>query len=196
MEARCHTCALAIMCESWDTGPDGEPAMPEPPDLVAGVCPVCGGERPLKAGDCMGFWDAPSGEKSSRRTGGSVEPLVLVVDDDDEFRGLACCGVEGTGCKALGVSNGAEATRVLARLGQRIELVLLDVRMPNMSGPEVFHRLRETKPDVPVVFMSGFREDDVDALTGLDYDDFLLKPFRLRDLREVVARFVVLGKTA
>ena len=88
------------------------------------------------------------------------------------YRVLVC----GTPSEALEVCRGPEAD---------IDLVLTDVVMPEMNGRELTQRLRELKPNVPVVFMSGYTDEKLERLDVLE-DNFIRKPFVSEALRAVV----------
>ena len=70
-----------------------------------------------------------------------------------------------------------------------VALVLLDMTMPRMSGAETYHELRKIEPEVPVVLMSGYSEDEVaDRFTGNGLAGFIQKPFRPRGLIDKLRR--------
>jgi adenylate cyclase len=110
---------------------------------------------------------------------------VLVVDDDSVNRDLLTHVLTQEGHQVIGVADGAGALEALAR--HRVDLVLLDIRMPGMDGHEVCRRIR-ANPDterLPVVMITA--EGGQEKLTALEAgaDDFVLKPF---DRHELLAR--------
>jgi two-component system cell cycle sensor histidine kinase/response regulator CckA len=115
--------------------------------------------------------------------------LVLVVDDQALVREVARHGLEHLGCEVIEAANGAEAVQVFETHHAKVELVLLDMTMPNMSGDAVLERLFQIRQDIPVIISSGHLEQDalkrlpVDRLVG-----FLQKPYTLAELRQVVTR--------
>jgi DNA-binding NarL/FixJ family response regulator len=111
---------------------------------------------------------------------------VLVVEDDDGCRALIVSLLSRIGCRVVEASTGAEAL-VVAK-AERPALVLLDVAIPDITGYEVCHQLRETYGHtLPVVFVSGSRVESQDRVAGLliGADDYVVKPF---DGDELVAR--------
>jgi CheY-like chemotaxis protein len=77
---------------------------------------------------------------------------------------------------------------VLARAGQGVDLVLTDVAMPGMSGRELADRLRQARPDVRVIFMSGYADDEIVRRGLLEPDQpFIQKPFTPEGLIRRVA---------
>jgi DNA-binding NarL/FixJ family response regulator len=103
---------------------------------------------------------------------------VLVVDDDDSHRELISTVLGRAGFATVDAANGEEAMAAARR--HRPRLVVLDVRMPDLSGYEVCHRLRDEFGDtVSILFLSGVRTEGYDRAAGLlvGADDYLVKPF-------------------
>lgn len=105
---------------------------------------------------------------------------ILIVDDEQDIREILQFNLEKTGYRCLTAASGTEALEVIA--DQQVDLILLDVMMPGMSGFEVAERVK----DIPVVFLTALSEED-DLLRGfsLGADDYIAKPF---SIREVLAR--------
>jgi CheY-like chemotaxis protein len=122
----------------------------------------------------------------------SVAPTgVLVVDDDAGVRAMLQMGLGMHGLSVWLAAGGPEALDLFRAEGQRIALVLLDVRMPGMDGPQTLAGLRQINPAVPVWFMTGDsgRYSDHD-LRDLGIDRIVPKPFSVgeiaRQIREVL----------
>jgi two-component system OmpR family response regulator len=109
---------------------------------------------------------------------------LLVVDDEATILELLSGSLRFAGYDVVTAANGAEAVRAVA--AARPDLVLLDVMMPGADGFEVVRRVRDTSPDVPVIFLSA-RDEINDRVTGFELgaDDYVTKPF---SLEEVLAR--------
>jgi signal transduction histidine kinase len=103
---------------------------------------------------------------------------VLLIEDNDELR-LATRGIlDVLGYRVTAAANGTEALDVFDRMKGRVDLVICDVVMPGMSGPEVVERLRARKPDLPALFMSGYTDNVVVRHGILEGDlEFLEKPY-------------------
>jgi signal transduction histidine kinase/ActR/RegA family two-component response regulator len=117
---------------------------------------------------------------------------VLLIEDNDELRGATRGLLEVLGYQVFAAANGAEALDLFDRLGGRVDLVVCDVVMPGMSGPEVVERLRARKPDLRALFMSGYTDNVVVRHGILEGElEFLEKPFSAERLaakvREVLA---------
>ncbi len=119
---------------------------------------------------------------------------VLVVDDEEPIRRLAKRILEGSGYRVLEARDGGEAVQ-LYRAHPDIDLVLLDMVMPNMSGREAFHEIRKIDPRARVLLSSGFRHDTrVQALIAEGVSDVIDKPYTLPALTHAVARCLTEGR--
>jgi len=111
----------------------------------------------------------------------TLEPRVLVVDDEDAVRRALERALELEGYAVEQASDGEEA---LARIGESMpDVVVLDVLMPNLDGLETCRRLRALEISVPVLMLTA-RDAVSDRVEGLDAgaDDYLVKPFALAEL--------------
>jgi DNA-binding response OmpR family regulator len=129
----------------------------------------------------------------SRSSGGSIaaeaEPqtdretaTILVVEDDPTLLSTLAYNLTREGYRVLTAADGEASLEVAQREGNRIDLVLLDVMLPRMNGFQVLRHLRAGS-DVPVLMLSarGEEQDKVDGLE-LGADDYVVKPFALREL--------------
>ncbi|HEX2856906.1 MAG TPA: response regulator transcription factor [Propionibacteriaceae bacterium] len=105
----------------------------------------------------------------------------LIVDDEPQIRTVQRAYLAADGFDVVEAASGRQALDLLARHPD-IEIVLLDVGLPDMSGIEVLRSLRATS-DVPVILVTA-RTDEVDKLVGLGVgaDDYVTKPFSPREL--------------
>ena len=109
--------------------------------------------------------------------------VVLVVDDEPLVRRAARAMLERQGVEVLEASDGEQALEVYEAHRDRVHVVLLDLAMPRMDGQETLRRLRESSPNVPVLLMSGYDEDNVTGgALSRGASGFLQKPFRAADL--------------
>ena len=126
----------------------------------------------------------------------ALPPCIHVVDDDAHFLRSLLFMIEGLGFDAVGYSS-AEAFWQASALAQpQGSCLLLDIRMPRMSGLELQRRLH-SQPVLPIVFMTGHGDVDqaVQALRG-GAVDFLQKPFREQALLDALNRAVALSVQA
>jgi two-component system OmpR family response regulator len=105
---------------------------------------------------------------------------ILVADDDGHIREVVRFALAQAGFAVVEARDGREACERLAEGG--VDLVVLDVLMPEADGLEVCRRVRRTS-DVPIIFLSS-RDDELDRVLGLELgaDDYLAKPFSPREL--------------
>ena len=106
------------------------------------------------------------------KTGGRA----LVVDDDDEVRLFSVRCLEREGYEVMSASDAAEALRIGEANEALFDLLVIDIVMPRMLGPELAERLRARQPGARVLFMSGRRREDC-ALPAGGGEQFLAKPF-------------------
>ena len=113
------------------------------------------------------------------------DETVLLVEDREEVRGLGIRMLRSLGYDALEASDGEDATRLLQNNGRTVDLVLTDLVMPRISGPELAARLRRLQPGLRLLFTSGH---DGQVLSGVDGVPFVPKPFTLKTLAYAVRR--------
>jgi CheY-like chemotaxis protein len=111
------------------------------------------------------------------------QPSVLVVDDDAAIRAVLRAGLERHGLQVWLAASGEEAIDLYRRHWQAIAVVLLDVRMPGLDGPETFDALRRLDPHVRACFMSGDPGDyEPEELLARGARQVFAKPFRVAEL--------------
>jgi two-component system, cell cycle sensor histidine kinase and response regulator CckA len=123
-------------------------------------------------------------EHVARGVEGSVTGTILVVDDDPDLRTVAQAALLQLGYTAIETGDPREAMRVVK--AQQVDLLLTDVVMPLMKGPELADRIQAISPGTKVVLMSGFATADVGA-TGRP---FLMKPFSFEVLGDMIRRIL------
>jgi two-component system cell cycle sensor histidine kinase/response regulator CckA len=112
---------------------------------------------------------------------------VLLVEDEVELRALNARGLKSRGYTVIEAGNGVEALAELEKQGGRVDVVVSDVVMPEMDGPTLMKALKERKPDIKIIFVSGYAEDAFDkSLSDRKEFNFLAKPFTLKQLVTVV----------
>jgi CheY-like chemotaxis protein len=116
---------------------------------------------------------------------------ILLVDDEDSVRSVAGRILAHLGYRTLLAANGFEALEIYRREGDRIDLVILDMIMPDMEGPEISRKLKEINPEVKVLLSSG------DSLNGeaqkvmeAGARGFIQKPYHIADLSRQIAEIL------
>ena len=110
---------------------------------------------------------------------------ILIVDDEQSYRQLLSLVFEGDGHTIRTATNGREALEVLQ--SEPVDVVISDVRMPDMDGIEMLSAVRETQPDLGVVLMTAFASvETAREAFKLGADDFIQKPFDVEELKLIV----------
>jgi two-component system, OmpR family, response regulator VicR len=107
---------------------------------------------------------------------------VLVVDDEPDTLELVKLVLESGGFEAVLANNGKEALAQIATM--RPDLVLLDIMMPDMDGWDVFRKMKERDPGIPIAILTA-KAQNIDKLLGLHVlkaDDYITKPFGKNEL--------------
>src|SRR5580700_8646431 len=110
----------------------------------------------------------------------TIQPHILVVDDDAQIRALLEEYLRDNGLRASVAANGSDMSRILA--DEAIDLVILDLRLAGEDGMAIARTLRDSSA-IPIVMLTGVR-DEADRVMGLELgaDDYLTKPFSPREL--------------
>src|SRR5690349_15999972 len=108
--------------------------------------------------------------------GGRMQ-TILVVEDAEPIRKMVCAMLSQAGYRCMEAGDGEEAFRLVHGAPSAMDLVLTDVVMPKMGGPELARRLSSLRPDLRILFMSGYSEDPVVRSLERSASIFLAKPF-------------------
>ncbi len=112
-----------------------------------------------------------------------LEATVLIVDDEATVREVSSLALRGAGFEVLAAADGFEALRMCREHSGRIDLILLDLTMPGLSGEETFRRLRAQGAQQKIVLMSGYSSHDaMHRLLQAGATDFIPKPCEMNDL--------------
>ncbi|MEO6582058.1 MAG: response regulator [Sphingomicrobium sp.] len=114
---------------------------------------------------------------------------ILLVEDEPMVRGVAERALTRHGYTVITADNGEEALEVLAR-GEEIALLISDVVMPMMDGPTMVREARKSWPDLKILFMSGYAEEQLRNSIDIDNVAFLPKPFSVQELAEATRRAI------
>jgi DNA-binding response OmpR family regulator len=109
---------------------------------------------------------------------------ILLVDDEDSVQKLLAYPLEREGFRVLQARDGEEALQRFA--SEQVDLVVLDLMLPKLDGLEVCKRLR-AESQVPIIMLTA-RDDELDKVVGLELgaDDYITKPFSIREFRSRV----------
>lgn len=116
---------------------------------------------------------------------------ILVVDDEEVLRETAQELLASLGYRVLLASNGKEAVQTLHDNPATIDLVILDVIMPEMNGIDCFYTLRKIEPNLKIILSSGFAKDaDLEQLKHDGLAGYIRKPYNLEDLARLATRIL------
>jgi two-component system cell cycle sensor histidine kinase/response regulator CckA len=137
---------------------------------------------PVYGGDISSVHDTERADPPSSRG-----ETILVVEDDRAVRTLVSGALVAEGYTVVEAQNGEEALALCDEHQGALDLVLSDMVMPKMSGRELARRIAETRPELRIVFMSGYTHDILSAEERSSPGVFILeKPFSRNDLARAV----------
>lgn len=119
---------------------------------------------------------------------------ILIIDDEEIIRNVARDILHELGYDVLLSSSGKEGVKIYADKKDVIDLVILDMIMPEMGGKETFKRLREINPDVKVLISSGYGQDSLPE-QAMDNGEagFIQKPYNINEIAEVINKVISAG---
>jgi two-component system cell cycle sensor histidine kinase/response regulator CckA len=118
---------------------------------------------------------------------------VLLVEDEPTVRSVAERALTRHGYSVITADNGEDALEILAR-NEPVDLLISDVVMPGMDGPTMVREARQSRPELKILFMSGYAEEQLRKSIDIENVNFLPKPFSVVELAEA-ARRTVMGKS-
>ena len=141
-------------------------------------------------------WSDEHGEETAHGETGHGDPndrSVVVIDDDEAVCRAVAGMLKQAGCRTRAATGGRRGLELIAE--EVPDLVLLDLKMPNMNGPVFLEKLRRTRPGLPVVIVTGYPDSDLMA-EAMQYAPVMLlsKPIEPRLLQRTVR--TVLGQRA
>jgi two-component system, OmpR family, KDP operon response regulator KdpE len=121
-----------------------------------------------------------AGESIADRDMGAVPLKILVVDDEQPIRKLLRMGFLAQGYEFLEAANGKIAVQLLS---QKLDLVILDLGLPDIDGFDLMQKIRGSHEELPIVVLSS-RDDESTKVRALEFgaDDYITKPFGMNEL--------------
>ncbi len=114
---------------------------------------------------------------------------ILVVEDDPTLGSIACRILEEAGYRCTWVSSGTEALERFKGGGFAVDAVVMDIRLSDLSGLEVARQIRDLRPRIPILFVSGSAEEPGDDPPAIPWTH-LLKPFTRHQLVEALGELL------
>ena len=118
---------------------------------------------------------------------------ILLVEDEDMVRAVAERALARAGYQIVTASDGDEGLD-LVKAGEKFDLVVSDVVMPSMDGPAMAREIRKLQPRLPILFMSGYAEEQLRNEIDIEAMHFIPKPFSVQQIADKVAK-VLAGKS-
>jgi two-component system cell cycle sensor histidine kinase/response regulator CckA len=115
---------------------------------------------------------------------------VLLVEDEPMVRSVAERALTRHGYTVITADNGEDALEIIAK-NEPIDLLISDVVMPGMDGPTMVHEARQSRPELKILFMSGYAEEQLRKSIDIENVNFLPKPFSVTELAEAARRAVM-----
>lgn len=122
---------------------------------------------------------------------------ILIAEDERDIRDLVTFTLRFAGHEVIPTANGEEAYQTALSMEKKPDLILMDVRMPKMTGYEACKHLKEheSTQDIPVIFLSA-KGQETEVRTGMDVgaEEYILKPFSPDQLTERIKTILARGK--
>jgi len=120
-----------------------------------------------------------------------ISGTIMVIDDEEIVRTMTMEAAKLIGCETIACSNGLEAIDKFQTHQDKIDVVLIDMIMPKINGAECFRALQKIRPDVKVILLSGFSEnEEVQELLNSGAKGFLQKPFKFKELTDLFSQWM------
>jgi len=115
---------------------------------------------------------------------------VLVVEDAEPLRELICGALSASGCNVLSAPQGQEALRIVNQQKGVIDLLVTDVIMPGLNGPALAKQVRSLRPEIKILYMTGYSGEFVRSDMLIPGVSFIQKPFTPADLRRKIRKML------
>ena len=142
---------------------------------------------PRHKGEARPDQGEPRERRGSDLTGSGT---IMLVEDEDAVRVFSARALRNKGYQVLEAKNGEAALLQIGTDGNRIDLLITDVVMPQMDGPTLARHVRKLRPEMRVIFISGYAEDRLGEIDGVEVSHFLPKPFSLKQLASKVKEVI------
>lgn len=120
----------------------------------------------------------------------ALRKAILIVDDNEEARKSVVAMVRNFGYTAIEANSPQKAIELFTDQAPSIDLILSDIVMPDGGGPAMIDKLRKLNPDINVIFMSGYAEDEIvhDQVFEIQKSctQFIKKPFTMEEIRSLL----------
>lgn len=111
---------------------------------------------------------------------------LLIVDDEEEIRDIVGSYFSAKGYEITLGSDGQEAINIMQ--SEKIDLVISDLDMPNLNGPQLIRWIKKHNPEMPIVVISGRIDELTKEIIAITVDGVLCKPFEMKELESIVIK--------
>jgi two-component system, cell cycle sensor histidine kinase and response regulator CckA len=131
--------------------------------------------------------DTANPGEPSAASEGPAGTTVLIIEDEDALRSATAKILRKAGFSIIEAGEGAAALNLFRANEPEIDVVLLDMTLPGMSGSELLEKMREIRPDIKVVLTSAYNQDRAEATVGRIHPwKYIQKPYQLRELTDLL----------
>jgi len=166
--------------------------------IVSGIVKHSGGYITVESAPGAGaefavFLPVSTEEEAAEQTGPGIKAsigggeTILVVEDEATVRHLVRDSLRKRGYQVIEAATPSAALRVAGEAGKRIDLLISDVLMPEMRGPELVRAIRNLRPGIPVLYMSGYSDSSFLDPSVLADASYIQKPFQPDELARTIA---------
>jgi two-component system cell cycle sensor histidine kinase/response regulator CckA len=144
-----------------------------------------------RAVEIEGYYSLPDSVEESNIVS---DGTLLVVEDDQAVRKVLVRSLLADGFRVIEAEDGEQGYQLALQHAAQIDLVITDVVMPTLGGPEMIRRLIVTFPDLKVIFVSGYADDRLDP-SDLDKSrsEFLSKPYTFKEMRGLINKLLLIN---
>ena len=119
------------------------------------------------------------------------QKTILLIDDEEIVRDVGSQMLEAFGYNIYEAGNGKQAIKIFQDKHDEIQLVILDMIMPEMGGKEVFEKIKKIKPDIKVLLSTGYNADSQAAeIMDKGCNGFIQKPFNMKELASKIKEVI------
>ncbi|MBT6244289.1 MAG: PAS domain S-box protein [Gammaproteobacteria bacterium] len=144
-----------------------------------------------RAGEVEKYYSIP--DKAIQQNS-AMSGTILVVEDDPAVQKILTRALISDGFEVLGAENGEQGYEIALRHSKQINLVITDVVMPKLGGPEMVRRLMVSFPDMKVIYVSGYSDNKLES-SDIDNPraEFLAKPYSYKDLKGLTSKLLLMN---
>ncbi len=116
-----------------------------------------------------------------------TKKTILLIDDEVLIQDVGSKMLDRLGYNTLSAENGVEAVRLLTENKAAVSLVIVDIKLPDITGSELFDRIKQIAPSVKVLLSSGYSiQGEASQIMQKGCDQFIQKPFNMSELKEKI----------